>query len=186
MVGQASLHVSPLSPNLMRFVGIKYGTYCYVIFALVFITQVILYLNMAISTSLYCALGMLHPHVLCCLQCHVMFLVKLCILVVFASKMHFFHQTVFQTLNCQTSSVSCRQEQQKYVRSEVLLDCLELCDVVYCGRCALLFVRNLLPPSSARMREQAVTFEPLVHPKVVVSLIVPLSSARLMQYSLPL
>jgi hypothetical protein len=62
---------------LKLLVGIKYRTYFYLIFAFVFITQVIssfqiLYLNMAISTLLYCALGMLHLHVLRCLLCHVM------------------------------------------------------------------------------------------------------------------
>jgi hypothetical protein len=103
MVGQASLHVSPLSPNIMRFVGIKYRAYFYVIVTRVFITKVIpsfqiLSLNMAISASLYCALGTLHLNVLHSLQCHVMFLVKLYILVIFASKMHFFRRSVFQTV----------------------------------------------------------------------------------------
>jgi len=109
MVGQASLHVSPLSPNIMRFVGIKNRAYIYAVVTCVFITQVIpsfqiLSLNMAISAPLYCALGTSHLNVLQSFQCHVMFLVKLYILVIFASKMHFFHQSVFQTVNCQTSS----------------------------------------------------------------------------------
>lgn len=110
MVGQASPHVSPSSPNLMRFVGITYRAYFYVIVAHVFITQVIssfhiLSLNVVISASLYCALGMLHLNVLHSLQCRVMFLVKLYIVVFFfASKMHFFHQSLFQTVKCQISS----------------------------------------------------------------------------------
>jgi hypothetical protein len=79
MAGQASLHVSPLSPNLMRFVGIKCRAYFYVIVAHVSITQVIssfqiLSLNVSISAPLYCALGMLQLNVFHSLQCHVMFL----------------------------------------------------------------------------------------------------------------
>jgi len=109
MAGQASLHVSPLSPNLMRFVGIKYRACLYVIVTRVFVTQLIssfqiLPLNMAISSTLYCALGMLHLNVLHSLWCHVMFLVKLYILVIFASKMHFFHQSIIQTVKCHISS----------------------------------------------------------------------------------
>jgi len=109
MAGQASLHVSPLSPNLMRFVGIKYGTNFYVIVARVFVTQVIssfqiLSLNMAISALLYCAFGMLHLNVFLSLQCHVMFLVNLYILVIFASRMRFFHQSVFETVKFRISS----------------------------------------------------------------------------------
>lgn len=55
-----------------------------------------------------------------------------------------------------------------------IIRCLELCDAMYCGRRALLFVRNLLTPSSVRMRERAGTFEPLVHPWAVDSLFMPL------------
>jgi len=88
----------------MRFVGIKYRAYFYVIVARVFFTQVIpsfqiLSLNMAISAPLYCAL---ECFAFSSLSCHVFG--KIVFLVIFASKMHFFHQSVFKTVNCQTSS----------------------------------------------------------------------------------
>lgn len=69
MVGQALLHDSPLSRNLMRFVEIDYKTHFYIAVVFVFITQVILslkilHLNRAISVPLCCARGMLHMHIL--------------------------------------------------------------------------------------------------------------------------
>jgi hypothetical protein len=56
----------------------------------------------------------------------------------------------------------------------IVVDCLKQCDAMYCGRRALLLVRNLLPPSPVRMRESEQV--PLNHwytPKLWILILCP-------------